>query len=106
MDAMCRHEAGPQKAVDTAVKESKEDDNGKGKKYLWRAIFKKDEEKKHSFPHNHRILCSTKVDRVYDDSILAVITIPSISSPLTLLCVVMKHISKLAAASYPAPGAR
>ena len=55
---------------------------------------------------NHRILCSTKVDRVSDDSILAVITTPSISSPLPLLCVVMKQISKLGAASYPAPKAR
>ena len=79
MDAMCRHEAGPQKAVDTAVKESKEDDNGKGKKYLWRVFLYK--LKKNRFTDNHRILCSTKVDRVSDDSILAVITTPSISSP-------------------------
>ena len=41
MDAMCRRDAGPQKAVDTAVKESKEDDNGKGKKYLWRVFLYK-----------------------------------------------------------------
>ena len=41
MDAMCRHDAGPQKAMDTAVKESKEDDNGKCKKYLSRVFLYK-----------------------------------------------------------------
>ena len=39
--AMCSHDAGPQKAVDTAVKESKEDDNSKGKKYLRRVFLNK-----------------------------------------------------------------
>ena len=93
---MWRHDARPQRATRTTTAKARSICGG----FFFTNL------KKNWFTDNHRILCSTKVDRVSDDSILAIITTPSISSPLPLLCVVMKQISKLGAASYPAPGAR